>query len=125
MKKILLLLALITTIGIAQVSAQGGDPAQMAQRYKERVKPQLLEKVKLTDEQAEKVLDIQLASRQGMRGMRDLSPEERKKKMDEMQTEADKQYKAIPLTDDQVKAVNAFFEEMRQNSQGRGGGRNR
>lgn len=122
MKTIFLLLALITTIGIAQVSAQGGgDPAQMAQRYKERVKPQLLEKVKLTDEQAEKVLDIQLASRQGMRGMRDLSPEERKKKMDEMQAEAEKQYKTIPLTDEQIKAVHAFFEEMQKNMQSRGG----
>lgn len=129
MKKILFLLALITTIGISQVSAQGGgDPAQMAQRYKERVKPQLLEKVKLTDAQAEKVLDIQLASRQQTRGLRDLSEDDRKKKMDEIQADIDKQYKAIPLTEDQVKAVHAFFEEMRKNTQGgqgRGNGGNR
>jgi hypothetical protein len=89
----------------------------MAQRYKERVKPQLLEKVKISDAEAEKVLDIQLASRQQMRGLRDLSEEDRKKKMDEMQADQLKQYKAIPLTDDQVKAVQSFFEEMRQNMQ--------
>jgi hypothetical protein len=30
--------------------------------------------------------------------------------------------KAIPLTDDQIKSVNEFYEEMRKNRQGRGGG---
>jgi hypothetical protein len=118
MKKLLVLVAFLTTICITQASAQGGgDPAAMAQRYKERVKPQLLEKVKISDAEAEKVLDIQLASRQQMRGLRDLSEEDRKKKMDEMQADQLKQYKAIPLTDDQVKAVQSFFEEMRKNMQ--------
>jgi hypothetical protein len=135
MKKLLVLVAVFTTVLVSNVNAQQGngnfDPAQMAQRYKERVKPQLVEKVKLTDAQAEKVCDIQLASRQQMRGMRDMSQEDRKKKMDEIQAENDKQYKAIPLTDDQIKAVNDFFDEMRkqmqqqrQNGGGNGGGNN-
>ena len=135
MKKLLVLVAVFTTVLVSNVNAQQGngnfDPAQMAQRYKERVKPQLVEKVKLTDAQAEKVCDIQLASRQQMRGMRDMSQEDRKKKMDEIQVENDKQYKAIPLTDDQIKAVNDFFDEMRkqmqqqrQNGGGNGGGNN-
>ena len=121
MKKLLVLVAVFTTVLVSNVSAQQGngnfDPAQMAQRYKERVKPQLIEKVKLTDAQAEKVCDIQLASRQQMRGLRDMTPEDRKKKMDEIQVENDKQYKAIPLTDDQIKAVNDFFDEMRKQMQ--------
>ena len=135
MKKLLVLVAVFTTVLVSNVIAQQGngnfDPAQMAQRYKERVKPQLVEKVKLTDAQAEKVCDIQLASRQQMRGLRDMSQEDRKKKMDEIQAENDKQYKAIPLTDDQIKAVNDFFDEMRkqmqqqrQNGGGNGGGNN-
>jgi len=135
MKKLLVLVAVFTTVLVSNVNAQQGngnfDPAQMAQRYKERVKPQLVEKVKLTDAQAEKVCDIQLASRQQMRGLRDMSQEDRKKKMDEIQAENDKQYKAIPLTDDQIKAVNDFFDEMRkqmqqqrQNGGGNGGGNN-
>ena len=118
MKKLLVLVAFLTNICITQASAQGGgDPAAMAQRYKERVKPQLLEKVKISDAEAEKFIDIQLGSRQQMRGLRDLSEEDRKKKMDEMQADQLKQYKAIPLTDDQVKAVQSFFEEMRKNMQ--------
>jgi len=121
MKKLLVLVAVFTTVLLSNANAQQGngnfDPAQMAQRYKERVKPQLIEKVKLTDAQAEKVCDIQLASRQQMRGLRDLSEEDRKKKMDEIQADNNKQYKAIPLTDDQIKAVNDFMDEMRKQMQ--------
>lgn len=125
MKKILILVAIFTTICMTNASAQqrtgNMDPAAMAQRFKERVKPQLVEKTKLTDEQAEKVLDIQFASRQEMRGLRDLSDDDRKKKLEEIQTGTNKKYKAIPLTDEQVKAVNEFFEEMRKNMQQRQG----
>ncbi|MGE5521897.1 MAG: hypothetical protein ACM3VS_18385 [Candidatus Dadabacteria bacterium] len=126
MKKVLVLVAFLTTVCITNSFAQGGpgggDPAAMAARYKERVKPQLIEKTKLTDAQAEKVLDIQLASRQQMRGLRDLTPEEREKKLAEFQAEQEKQYKAIPLTDEQVKAVTDFFVEMRKQMQQRQGG---
>jgi hypothetical protein len=48
--------------------------------------------------------------------------------MDNLQTERNKQYKDIPLTDDQIKAVNDFFEEqrkqMQQQRQNGGGNRN-
>jgi Spy/CpxP family protein refolding chaperone len=132
MKKLLVLVAVFTTVLLSNANAQQGngnfDPAQMAQRYKERVKPQLIEKAKLTDAQAEKVCDIQLASRQQMRALRDLSEEDRKKKMEEIQADNNKQYKAIPLTDDQIKAVNDLMEEMRkqmqQQRQNGGGGNN-
>ena len=124
MKKIFMLVALFVTIYATSNAQQqgGGDPAAMMARYKERVKPQLVEKTKLSDEQADKVLDINFESRQAMRGMRALSPEDRKKKMDEVQAEIDKKYKALPLTDDQIKSVNAFFDEQRKNMQQRQGG---
>lgn len=123
MKKLLVMVAVFTTVLITNANAQQGggqgnfDPAQMAQRYKDRVKPQLIEKTKLTDAQADKVCDIQIASRQQMRGLRDLSEDDRKKKMDDIQADINKQYKAIPLTDDQIKSVNEFFEEMRKQMQ--------
>jgi hypothetical protein len=61
-----------------------------------------------------------------MRGMRDLNEEDRKKKMDEVRAATDKKYKEMPLTDDQIKAVNDFYDEWRKNMQQQrnGGGGN-
>ncbi len=119
MKKFLFIIAFMTTLGVMNASAQqgGGDPAAMLARMKERVKPQLIEKAKLTDLQADKVIEINFESRQQLRGLKDLSEEDRKKKMDEVKAENNKKYKTIPLTDDQVKSVDEFFEEQRKNMQ--------
>lgn len=129
MKKLFILVAVFTTVLLSNANAQQGngnfDPAAMKARYLETTKPLLIEKTKLTAEQADKVLDINWESRTKMRGMRDLSEDERKKKMDDATAEANKQYKAIPLTDDQIKAVNDFFEEqrkLRQQQRQNGGG---
>ncbi|HWJ28621.1 MAG TPA: hypothetical protein VNS32_18910 [Flavisolibacter sp.] len=128
MKKLLFLVALFTTLCATQVEAQqqgGGDPAAMMQRMKDRIKPQLIEKTKITDAQADKVVEINFNARSQMRGLRDLSEDDRKKKMEEIQTSINKQYKDIPLTDDQIKAVNDYFEEQRKAMQERrqqGGG---
>ncbi len=131
MKKILLLVALFVTVYSTSVSAQqqgGGDPVAMLAKYKERVKPQLIEKTKLSDDQADKVLDLSFGSRMALRGLRDLSEEDRKKKMEEVQADLNKKYKALPLTDDQIKNVNSFFDEerkkMQQRQGGNGGGNN-
>lgn len=121
MKKFLALVTVFTTLLLSRANAQGGngnfDPVAMKARYTERVKPLLIEKTKLTDAQADKVIDINFEARSKMRGMRDLSEDERKKKMDDIQTDINKQYKDIPLTDDQIKTVNDFFEEMRKQMQ--------
>jgi len=120
MKKLITLAFFALLCSITSVHAQGGggqmDPAQMLEMMKQRIKPQLIEKTKLTDAQADKVLEIQLWSQGEMRGMRELSEEERAEKT--------KKFKAIPLTDDQIKAVNDFYEEMRKARMGggRGGG---
>jgi Spy/CpxP family protein refolding chaperone len=117
MKKLLVLVALFTTVYVSQANAQGqggGDPAERAAKMKEMVKPKLIEKTKLTDAEAEKVLDISIKYRQQMRGLRDLSEEDRKKKLEEIQTAQTADYKAIPLTNEQIKAVNEFFEEQRK-----------
>lgn len=123
MKKIFLFIALAFAIG---TYAQGGggqqDPAQMLEMLKQRVKPQLMEKTKLSDAQCDKVLEIQVSMMGAQRGLRELSEEERAKKIKEINEEREKKYKAIPLTDDQIKAVNDFYEEMRKNRQRGGGG---
>ena len=131
MKKLFLLIALFTTVYVTKANAQqgGGDPAAMMQRYKDRVKPQLVEKTKITDVQADKVIEIMFNSRSKMRGLRDLSEDDRKKQLEQIQADQNKEYKAIPLTDDQIKAVNDFFEEQRkqmqqQRQQNGGGGNN-
>jgi hypothetical protein len=116
MKKLLFLMAL--TVGISSTALhaqdQQRDPAAMAQRYKDRVKPQLVEKTKVSDSEADKIVDVILGQREQMRGLRDLSQEDRTKKMDELNVELSKKLKAIPLTDDQVKTVMVFLEEQRQ-----------
>jgi Spy/CpxP family protein refolding chaperone len=129
MKKLILMLVLFTAVATINVEAQGGqggDPAAMLARMKERMKPQLIEKTKLTDAQADKVIEINFEARSQMRGMRDLSEEDRKKKMDEVRAATDKKYKEMPLTDDQIKAVNDFYDEWRKNMQQQrnGGGGN-
>ena len=121
MKKLLVLVALFTTVYVTNADAQqqgGGDPAAMMQRYKDTVKPQLVEKTKITDAQADKVIEINFSYRSKMRGFRDLSEDDRKKQTEELNAAQTKEYKAIPLTDDQVKAVNDFFEEQRKQMHG-------
>lgn len=126
MKKLIAVAAIFATVYTSDVAAQqgGGDPAVMMARMKERMKPQLMEKTKLTDAQADKVLEINFEFRQQMRELRDLSEDDRKKKREEIQANINKKYKDIPLTDDQIKSVNDFYEEWRKNMQQRGPGGN-
>ncbi len=128
MKKIIALLTIVGCIASTSVMAQGFgggqqmDPAQMLEMMKQRMKPQLMEKTKLSDSEADKVLEIQLWVQSQNRGLRDLSEEERAAKQKETADERKKKLKAIPLTDDQIKAVDDFYEEMRRNRPQRGGG---
>jgi hypothetical protein len=114
MKKIIALLTIVGCIAATSVMAQGGggfgggqqmDPAQMLEMMKQRMKPQLIEKTKLSDAEADKVLEIQLWVQTQGRGLRDLSEDERAAKQKETADERKKKLKAIPLTDDQIKAV--------------------
>src|SRR6187431_2369032 len=109
MRKLLLLLTLFTAVWVNNANAQGGDPAAREARMKE-MKTQLIEKVKLSEVEADKVIEITNASREQMRDLRDLSEPDRTKKT-----------KAIPLTDDQVKALNEYMAERRKNMPRPGG----
>jgi hypothetical protein len=129
MKKLLFLATLFAVVTTTSVSAQGGQggmtPEQRAERQKQ-TKTDLVAKAKITEAEADKVMAIQQESRTALRGLRDLSQEERQKKMDEVKAENTKKFKAIPLTDDQVKAVDAFYDEQMKNmmNRQRGGGNN-
>lgn len=99
----------------------------MHQRIAERIKPQIIEKTKLTDAEADKVLDIYMATMPQRRDIRmdnSLSEEDKAKKIATLNEETARKYKAIPLSDDKVKALGEFFDEMRKNNQNRrqGGG---
>ena len=125
MKKFLLLAALFAAVFTTTASfAQGGDPQEMRQRMAERMKPQLIEKEKITDGEADKVLDIYVGTMQERREIRmdnGTSEDDKKKKTDALNEETAKKYKAIPLKDEQVKAVTDYFEEMRKNMRRPGG----
>lgn len=121
MKKLFLLL-IIFAAAFTTVQAQqgGGDPAAMMARMKERIKPQLIDKTKLTDAQADKVIEINFEQQQARRQLRmdqSLSDDDKKKKMADLDAARNKKLSEIPLTNDQVKSVNDFFEEMRKNMQ--------
>ena len=128
MKKLLVLVAFFITVYTIDANAQqggGGDPAAMMARMKERIKPQLIEKAKLTDAQADKVIEVNFESRRQMREIRmdqTMSDDDKKKKTDDIQASLNKKYKEIPLTNDQIKSVNDFYDEMRRNMQQRNGG---
>jgi hypothetical protein len=134
MKKLFFLIVLFTTVYTTKVVAQQNgdrDPAAMMQKMKDRIKPSLIEKTKLTDAQADKVIEINFSNQRKRRDIRmdqTLTDEERIKKNAELQENQNAALKAIPLTDDQVKDVNSFFEEMRkeqmQRRQGSGNGGN-
>src|SRR5215213_10396937 len=110
MKKLIVLLVLAAGVFSTNINAQGGDPAAREARMKE-MKTQLVEKAKITEAEADKVLEINTSMREQMRGLRDLSEADRAKKMEEIQADMSKKFKAIPLTDDQVKAVNEYMAE--------------
>jgi hypothetical protein len=119
MRKLFLLIVLFTTVYATKAVAQqgGGDPAAMMQRMKERIKPGLIEKAKLTDAEADKVIEINFSSQRKKRDVRmdqALSAEEKTKKNTEIEEAQTKELKAIPLSDDKIKDVTTFFEEYRK-----------
>lgn len=127
MKKLFLAATLVAALFTASTAmAQppgGGDPQQARQRMIERIKPELVDSAKITPAEADKVLEIYGGSMQQRRDIRtdnSLSDEDKSKKMAALDEEAAKKYKAIPLTDEQVKAVSAYFDSMRKRRMNRG-----
>ena len=98
----------------------GGDPEAMKARMKERVKPLLIQQVGVSDAEADKILEINFDFQMKTRELRmdqALSDDDRNKTMKELNDNRDKKVKEIPLSDEKVKAVNTFYEEMRKKQQ--------
>lgn len=119
MKKLLFLTLVLTVITTA-LHAQGqpsSDPATMLQQMKAKIVPQMVEKTGLTEAQANKVVEINFELRQSMLTHKDLTEEERAKKVAELKVTREKRYSEIPLTAEQIKAVLSFYESMGKNGQ--------
>lgn len=122
MKKLLSLVVAMTALFFS-LQAQppgGGDPEAMKARMKERIKPLLLQQVGVTDTEADKILESNFTFQMKTREIRmdqSLSEDDRKKKMKDAKDELEKQLKAIPLSEEKVKAVDTFYEEMRKKQQ--------
>ncbi|MGZ8544369.1 MAG: hypothetical protein ACXWV0_03690 [Flavisolibacter sp.] len=113
MRKLLILAILFTTVFMS-ASAQQGDNAQRLERYKERVKPMLVEQAKITEAQADKVITIHFGYAGRLREVAKLGEADKTKMTEELNAAERKEYTAIPLTETQIKAVNTFFENQRK-----------
>ena len=113
MRKLLILSVLFTTLAIG-ASAQQGDNAQRLERFKERVKPMLVEQAKISEAQADKVITIHFGYAGRLREVAKLGEADRTKMTEELNAAERKEYSAIPLTETQIKAVNTFFENQRK-----------
>ena len=124
MKKLFMLTFVFSAIISTAVFAQSGpqaqntpDPAVMLQQMKEKQRPGLVEKVGLTAEQADKVIELNYEMRmKAAAELKDLNAEDRSKKIAELKAAKEKKISEI-LTPEQIKAMTAYYEEMGKNMQ--------
>ena len=116
MKKFLFLTLIFGAVISTNAYAQpAGDPPGLLQQMKEKQKPGLIEKVGLTDAQAEKVIEINYEIRmQTPRDLRDMNEADRNKKLAELKALKEKKLSEV-LTPEQIKSMNTYYEEMRKN----------
>ena len=122
MKKFLFLTLILGAIISTTAHAQpAGDPPTMLQQMKEKQRPGLVEKVGLTEAQADKVIELNYEMRmQASRELKDLNEADRATKMAELQAAKEKKFAEF-LTPEQIKAMNAYYEEMGKNMQRKSG----
>jgi len=116
MKKFLFLTLILGAIISISANAQPApDQANVLQQMKDQQKPGLIEKVGLTEAQADKLIEINYESRmQAARELNGLNEADRTKKLAEIKAAKDKKYSEL-LTPEQIKAVKAYYEEMGKN----------
>ena len=110
--------------GGALMAQQGGgnfDPAKMKERQLEMLKSSDL---KLTDAQADSVVAINMETREQMRGMRDLSEDQRTAKMKEVNDYRLKRWTAALKDEALAKKVADYYEKQRA-ARANGGGNQR
>lgn len=122
MKKVFALLVILLAASTSALMAQGGgnmDPAAMRERQLTQLKASDL---KLTDAQADSVVAINMESRQQMRGMRDLSDDQRQAKMKEMNEYRMRRWSAALKDEALAKRVAEYYEKQRAARANGGGG---
>ncbi|HSU50785.1 MAG TPA: hypothetical protein VLJ41_09350 [Segetibacter sp.] len=122
MKKVIVLLVILLGASGSALMAQGGgnmDPAAMRERQLQQLKASDL---KLTDAQADSVVSINMESRQQMRGMRDLSDDQRAAKMKEMNEMRMKRWSSALKDEALAKKVAEYYEKQRAARANGGGG---
>lgn len=116
MKKFLFFTLLFGALISTTANAQAGDePTNVLQQMKEKQKPGLMEKVGLTSEQAEKVIELNYEMRmKASTELKGLSEEDRSKKIAELKAEKEKKFAEF-LKPEQITAMNKYYEEMGKN----------
>lgn len=122
MKKLLLLTFIAGAIATTSAYAQpAGDPPTVLQQMKEKQVPGLVEKVGLTQEQAEKVIELNYEMRmKASTELKDLNAEDRSKKIAELKAAKEKKFSEF-LTPEQITAMNKYYEDMGKNREKKSG----
>jgi hypothetical protein len=129
MKKLIVLAAVFATVYTTNANAQQAgantqqsnstaqnNDAAMAERVKQ-TKAMLVEKAKITEEQAEKIMQINMEARKSLGDLRELSDDDRKAKIAAMEADRDKKYKEV-LSEEQFTAVKNAFADMKKQAAG-------
>lgn len=115
MKKFLFLTFILGAIVSTTTYAQAGDPPTVLQQMKEKQAPGLVEKVGLTQAQAEKVIELNYEMRmKASTELKDLSAEDRSKRLAELKAAKEKKFAEF-LSPEQITAMNKYYEEMGKN----------
>jgi len=115
MKKLFFLTLIFSAIFSTSIHAQAGDPPSMLEQMKEKQRPGLVEKVGLTEAQANKVIELNYELRMKFDAeLKDLNEADRGKKMAELQAAKQKSFSEF-LTPEQITAMNTYYADMRKN----------
>ncbi|MFY7899930.1 MAG: hypothetical protein ACOVNY_07080 [Chitinophagaceae bacterium] len=123
MKKIFVSIVLLVIVTTSVANAQSPQGGQRASQMMEMLKQRMKDELKLTDVKADSVVAISREFQPKMREVRmdqNLSNEEKKKQIDAITEARKKRWKSAGLTEEEVKSVGDFFENMQQ--RGAGGG---
>ena len=114
MKKIILLLLLITSLGTSHLFAQNGGGG--GQRMQKAWQSYLKDSVQLSDVLTDSVMAIRTEYQPQMRTIfmdQSASMQDKQSKMQSMRTEMEARYKSAGLTDDQIATIHKHEDDMR------------
>ncbi|RYZ56485.1 MAG: hypothetical protein EOO14_12280 [Chitinophagaceae bacterium] len=115
MKKLLFLALVLGALSTTASAQPAGDPPGMLLQMKEKQRPGLVEKVGLTAEQADKVIELNYEMRmKAAAELKDLPEAERKTKIAALKAAKEKKFAEF-LSPEQITAMNKYYEEMGKN----------